>query len=183
MSDVYCTRGPFGISNSGSSPISSCLRGLEPKYMEVWSRGNWTAGCVRKTQLQCEITNSSNEQGKLDGFFTLTTVKVPDFADWSAALEDECREQCLRNCSCLAYSYYERISCMSWRVNLIDLQIFTRGRAYLYIQLVQSELGKSVLVFFTCRFVCLSTYAEWNNPTLKLIKHSVAVCIQSNLTC
>ena len=181
--DNYGTCGPFGICDSGSSPICSCLRGFEPKYMEEWSRGNWTAGCIRKTQLQCEITNSSNQQGKLDGFFRLTTVKVPDIADWSDADEEECREQCLRNCSCLAYSYYERIGCMSWSVNLIDLQKFTRGGADLYIRLVRSELGKSVLVLFTCRYVCLSTFAEWNNPTLKLIKHSVAACIQSSLTC
>ena len=79
--DVYGTCGAFGICNSGNSPICSCLRGYEPKYIEEWSRGNWTSGCVRKTPLQCEKTNSSGQQGKLDGFFRLTTVKVPDFAD------------------------------------------------------------------------------------------------------
>ena len=150
--DVYGTCGAFGICNSGNSPICSCLRGYEPKYIEEWSRGNWTSGCVRKTPLQCERTNSSGQQGKLDGFFRLTTVKVPDFADWSLALEDECREQCLKNCSCMAYSYYSGIGCMSWSGNLIDLGKFTQGGADLYIRLANSELGKNVLVFFTSCF-------------------------------
>ncbi|RVW13827.1 G-type lectin S-receptor-like serine/threonine-protein kinase [Vitis vinifera] len=153
--DVYGTCGAFGICNSGNSPICSCLRGYEPKYIEEWSRGNWTSGCVRKTPLQCERTNSSGQQGKLDGFFRLTTVKVPDFADWSLALEDECREQCLKNCSCMAYSYYSGIGCMSWSGNLIDLQKFTQGGADLYIRLANSEL-------------------EWNMRTPKLIKHLMA---------
>ncbi|RVW13825.1 G-type lectin S-receptor-like serine/threonine-protein kinase [Vitis vinifera] len=153
--DVYGTCGAFGICNSGNSPICSCLRGYEPKYIEEWSRGNWTSGCVRKTPLQCERTNSSGQQGKLDGFFRLTTVKVPDFADWSLALEDECREQCLKNCSCMAYSYYSGIGCMSWSGNLIDLGKFTQGGADLYIRLANSEL-------------------EWNMRTPKLIKHLMA---------
>ncbi|WJZ96245.1 hypothetical protein VitviT2T_014947 [Vitis vinifera] len=38
--DVYGTCGEFGILNSGNSPICSCLRGYEPKYVEEWSRGH-----------------------------------------------------------------------------------------------------------------------------------------------
>ncbi|KAL6333085.1 hypothetical protein AAG906_028268 [Vitis piasezkii] len=167
--DVYGTCGAFGICNSGNSPICSCLRGYEPKYIEEWSRGNWTSGCVRKTPLQCERTNSSGQQGKLDGFFRLTTVKVPDFADWSLALEDECREQCLKNCSCMAYSYYSGIGCMSWSGNLIDLQKFTQGGADLYIRLANSELDKkkdmkaiiSVTIVIGTIAIGICTYFSW----------------------
>ncbi|WJZ96242.1 hypothetical protein VitviT2T_014945 [Vitis vinifera] len=150
--DVYGTCGASGICSSGNSPICNCLKGYKPKYMEEWSRGNWTRGCVRKTPLQCERTNSSGQQGKIDGFFRLTSVKVPDFADWSLALEDECRKQCFKNCSCVAYSYYSSIGCMSWSGNMIDSQKFTQGGADLYIRLAYSELGKNVLVFFTSCF-------------------------------
>ena len=145
--DVYDTCGAFGICNPRDSPICSCLRGYEPKYTEEWRRGNWSGGCVRKTQLQCEITNSSNQQGKQDGFFRLTKVKVPDFADWSSGLEDECREQCLKNCSCIAYSYYSGIGCMSWSGDLIDLQKFNQGSADIYIRLADSELGENIIRF------------------------------------
>ncbi|CBI38487.3 unnamed protein product, partial [Vitis vinifera] len=149
--------------------LENCLRGYEPKYIEEWSRGNWTSGCVRKTPLQCERTNSSGQQGKLDGFFRLTTVKVPDFADWSLALEDECREQCLKNCSCMAYSYYSGIGCMSWSGNLIDLQKFTQGGADLYIRLANSELDKkkdmkaiiSVTIVIGTIAIGICTYFSW----------------------
>ena len=150
--DVYGTCGAFGICNSGNSPICSCLRGYEPMHFQEWSRGNWTGGCVRKKQLQCEITNSSGQQGKTDGFFRLTSVKVPDLEDWSLALEDDCRELCLKSCSCIAYSYYNGIGCMSWSGNLIDLQQFSQSGADLYIRLAHSELGINVVSFFFFTF-------------------------------
>ncbi|KAL6333483.1 hypothetical protein AAG906_028668 [Vitis piasezkii] len=167
--DVYGTCGAFGICNSGTSPICSCLRGYEPKYTEEWSRGNWTSGCVRKTTLQCERTNSSGQQGKIDGFFRLTTVKVPDYADWSLAHEDECREECLKNCSCIAYSYYSGIGCMLWSGSLIDLQKFTKRGADLYIRLAHSELDKkrdmkviiSVTIVIGTIAIAICTYFIW----------------------
>uniref|UniRef100_F6GZ96 non-specific serine/threonine protein kinase n=1 Tax=Vitis vinifera TaxID=29760 RepID=F6GZ96_VITVI len=167
--DVYGTCGAFGICNSGTSPICSCLRGYEPKYTEEWSRGNWTSGCVRKTTLQCERTNSSGQQGKIDGFFRLTTVKVPDYADWSLAHEDECREECLKNCSCIAYSYYSGIGCMLWSGSLIDLQKFTKRGADLYIRLAHSELDKkrdmkviiSVTIVIGTIAIAICTYFLW----------------------
>ena len=144
--DVYGKCGVFGICNPKNSPICSCLRGYEPKSMEKWNRGNWTSGCVRKTPLQCEITNSSIEGGKIDGFFKVTTVKVPDFVEWLAGLENQCEDLCLKNCSCIAYSYYSGIGCMSWSHDLIDVQKFSGRGADLYIRVAGTELGKMVLL-------------------------------------
>ena len=172
--DVYGTCGAFGICNSGNSPICSCLRGYEPMQFQEWSKGNWTGGCVRKKQLQCEITNSSDQQGKTDGFFRLTTMKVPDLEDWSVALEDECKQQCLKNCSCIAYSFYSGIGCMSWSGNLIDMQEFSQSGADLYIRLAHSELGihtYSFIVFLLVIFLVLHVQSGIINPTLKLIKY------------
>ena len=87
--DFYGKCGAFGICNAKNSPICSCLRGYEPRNIEEWSRGNWTGGCVRKRPLRCERINGSMEEGKADGFIRLTTIKVPDFAEWSVALEDD----------------------------------------------------------------------------------------------
>jgi hypothetical protein len=53
--DLYGICGPFGICNSQSSPICSCLKGFEPKNKEEWSKKNWTNGCLRKETLQCEM--------------------------------------------------------------------------------------------------------------------------------
>ncbi|XP_034698090.1 G-type lectin S-receptor-like serine/threonine-protein kinase At1g11300 isoform X2 [Vitis riparia] len=141
--DFYGKCGAFGICNTKNSPICSCLRGYEPRNIEEWSRGNWNGGCVRKRPLQCEMINGSMEEGKADGFIRLTTIKVPDFAEWSVALEDDCKEFCLKNCSCIAYVYYASIGCMSWSRNLIDIQKFSSNGADLYIRVPYSELDKS----------------------------------------
>ncbi|CAK9168059.1 unnamed protein product [Ilex paraguariensis] len=138
--NVYGKCGAFGSCNSLDSPICTCLRGFKPKYKEEWSRGNWTSGCIRKTLLQCERNNTLNEGGKKDGFLRLKTMKVPDFVEWSPALEDNCGSLCLNNCSCIAYSYYPSIGCMHWGGSLIDIQKFPQGGADLFIRVVYSEL-------------------------------------------
>ncbi|KAK4588025.1 hypothetical protein RGQ29_019138 [Quercus rubra] len=126
--DVYGTCGAFGNCYALSSPICSCLKGFEPKIVEEWNRGNWMSGCVRRIPLQCErVNNSSDGGGKEDGFLKLEMIKVPDFAEWSYRTKDDCRKQCLENCSCVAYAYDTGIGCMSWSGNLIDLQKFSTG--------------------------------------------------------
>ncbi|KAK9989766.1 hypothetical protein SO802_030005 [Lithocarpus litseifolius] len=124
--DVYGTYGAFGKCYALSSPICSCLKGFEPKIVEEWNRGNWMSGCVRRTPLQCErVNNRSEGVGKADGFLKLEMVKVPDFAEWTYRTKDDCRKQCLENCSCVAYAYDTGIGCMSWSGNLLDLQKFS----------------------------------------------------------
>ncbi|XP_030528722.1 G-type lectin S-receptor-like serine/threonine-protein kinase At1g11330 [Rhodamnia argentea] len=168
--DVYGTCGSFGSCNPKSSPICSCLRGFKPKNIEEWSAGNWTSGCVRRTPTQCERTNSSLEIGKPDGFFRLENVKVPDFAEWSSG--NNCEALCLANCSCIAYAYFDAITCMIWTVNLIDIQKFSEGGTDIYIRVADSELNynrkkkviilamvitgaaaASVFTFFLCRWM------------------------------
>ena len=95
--------------------------------------------------MQCERTNGSIEVGKIDGFFRVTMVKVPDFVEWFPALKNQCREMCLKNCSCIAYSYNNGIGCMSWSRDLLDMQKFSSSGADLYIRVADTELGKMVL--------------------------------------
>ncbi|XP_059660344.1 G-type lectin S-receptor-like serine/threonine-protein kinase At1g11330 isoform X2 [Cornus florida] len=140
--DAYGKCGPFGSCNVQRSPICTCLQGFDPKDMEGWSRGNWTSGCVRRRQLQCERNNSGGEKGKEDGFLKLKTVKLPAFAEWLFDSEDKCKNQCFNNCSCIAYAYYSGFGCMQWSEDLIDIQEFSNGGADLYIRLAYSELEK-----------------------------------------
>ncbi|KAI3974440.1 hypothetical protein MKX01_017933 [Papaver californicum] len=113
--DVYGKCGPFGICNPLNSPICSCLTGFKPLFDNEWNKGNWSGGCVRNTQLRCQNNVSSSYTD--DGFLKLGSVKVPDFASsfWlgSPTIED-CNKTCLRNCSCIAYSYDSGIGCMKW---------------------------------------------------------------------
>jgi len=143
--ELYGKCGPFGNCNSRKSPICNCLRGFQPKNPDEWYKGNWTGGCVRRKSLQCErLNNGSEAAGKNDGLLKLGNMKVPDFGQWSPSDENECRNKCLTNCSCIAYAYYSGIGCMSWSGDLIDLQEFSTDGAALYIRLEYSELGKSL---------------------------------------
>ncbi|XP_057961787.1 G-type lectin S-receptor-like serine/threonine-protein kinase At1g11300 [Malania oleifera] len=138
--DVYGKCGLFGICNSENSPICSCLGGYEPKNVEEWNRGNWTTGCVRRKQLQCERRKSGGDASKEDGFLNLKMMKVPDFASLSTALQNDCESQCLQNCSCIAYAYSNGVGCMTWGQNLIDTQKLSTGGTDLYIRVAYSEL-------------------------------------------
>ncbi|OWM77578.1 G-type lectin S-receptor-like serine/threonine-protein kinase SD1-13 isoform X2 [Punica granatum] len=137
--DVYGKCGPYGICDPSKSPICSCPRGFKPGNLEEWSRGNWTAGCVRETPTNCGSSNSS----KRDGFLRLQKMKVPAFPEWSFPLENECAKRCLSNCSCLAYAYTEGVGCMSWTGDLLDMQKFSNAGVDIHIRLPRSELGKA----------------------------------------
>ncbi|XP_022140072.1 G-type lectin S-receptor-like serine/threonine-protein kinase At1g11330 isoform X2 [Momordica charantia] len=139
--DVYGACGAFGVCNSQDTSICSCLKGFRPKKAEEWNRGNWTSGCARNLPLECEKNNSSEENGREDGFLKVEMVKVPDFADWIVASEDECRVQCLSNCSCSAYTYKTGIGCMIWRGDLIDIQNFKNFGVDIYVRVAYSDLA------------------------------------------
>ena len=141
--DVYGTCGAFGSCNSMSSPICSCLEGFKPKNTEEWNRQNWTSGCVRRTPLQCMRLNTSGESSKMDVFLKLMMMKVPDFEEWSAAQEDDCRQQCLQNCSCIAYAFDSGAGCMTWTRSLIDTQKISYGTEVdLHIRVAHLKLGE-----------------------------------------
>ena len=89
--------------------------------------------------------NNGSEEGKKDGFLKFNMMKVPDFAAWSSANEDECRLQCLEDCSCLAYVYETGIGCRSWDRNLIDTHKFSKAGVDLYVRVASSELGELIL--------------------------------------
>jgi hypothetical protein len=147
--DSYGACGPFGVCKAAESPICKCLKGFIPKSDKEWSKRNWTGGCVRQTNLFCERhTNKSvSSIGKEHGFLKMKGIKVPDFHEYleSVALDkfEDCKIQCLTNCSCVAYTFVNIIGCLVWFKDLIDVQQFPSGGVDLYIRLAHSELGKS----------------------------------------
>ncbi|XP_057962716.1 G-type lectin S-receptor-like serine/threonine-protein kinase SD1-13 [Malania oleifera] len=145
--DMYGKCGPSGVCNSQESPLCSCLGGYEPKDKEEWSRGNWSRGCVRRRQLQCERIDSGGggAEDESDGFLKDEMMKVPDFAERSPIAEDDCENECLKNCSCAAYANSNGVGCMIWSKGLIDMQKLASGRTTLtdfYIRVAFSEIGK-----------------------------------------
>ncbi|KAG6754764.1 hypothetical protein POTOM_040558 [Populus tomentosa] len=140
--DIYGKCGSFGSCDAQSSPICTCLKGFLAKNQDEWNKGIWTSGCVRMTSLQCDRIQNGSEVGKEDGFMKLEMMKLPTFAEyWSyPSSEQECKDECLRNCSCVAYSYYNGFGCMAWTGNLIDIQKFSEGGTDLNIRQAYTEL-------------------------------------------
>ncbi|KAL2336834.1 hypothetical protein Fmac_011280 [Flemingia macrophylla] len=144
--DIYALCGPFAICNSQKSPTCSCLKGFEPNNQEEWNRQNWTSGCFRRTDLQCERVKGQNASvdAKEDEFLKLQMVKIPDFSEGSTVTPDKCKSQCLGSCSCIAYSHDNGIGCMSWTENLIDMQQFSGAGLDLYIRVAYTEVEHDI---------------------------------------
>ncbi|KAK3432138.1 hypothetical protein EUGRSUZ_E03972 [Eucalyptus grandis] len=143
--EIYGTCGPFGVCNTFSSPICSCLKGFKPRSDEEWNRGNWTGGCVRKMELNCQkyAHAAAMTTVEKDVFWPMKHMKLPDSADYLSNIADAegCRSWCLGNCSCLAFSYVETVGCMAWCKNLIDTQQFSREGKDLFLRLVDVDKG------------------------------------------
>ncbi|KAG8365433.1 hypothetical protein BUALT_Bualt18G0104400 [Buddleja alternifolia] len=116
--------------------MCTCFPEFEPISNGEWDEGNWT-------MLQC---GRKIFGGKEDGFLKMSRVKLPDKSKWFPMFETECRNECLNNCTCMAYAYYDGVGCMMWDEGLIDVQKFTSDGADLYIRLVDSELDNETLV-------------------------------------
>ncbi|KAL3749837.1 hypothetical protein ACJRO7_010890 [Eucalyptus globulus] len=145
--DIYGTCGPFGICNSKNSPICRCVKGFMPRSKEEWNGRNWTRGCIRETELNCQknTSRSPSMQMKKDVFVHMKQMKVPDSAEYSSDPGDveECQSWCMNNCSCLAYSFIQTIGCLVWAEDLMDFQEFSTAGQDVYIRVAHDNTGMS----------------------------------------
>ncbi|KAF8411265.1 hypothetical protein HHK36_003812 [Tetracentron sinense] len=118
--DTYGLCGPYGICNINKAPNCECLKGFTPKSPQDWDVFDTFGGCVRTSSLDCR---------KGEGFVKLTGVKLPDTSDISVNMSmsnKECEVECLKNCSCVAYSIMDingsGNGCVAWFRNLIDIR-------------------------------------------------------------
>ncbi|KAF8108642.1 hypothetical protein N665_0106s0041 [Sinapis alba] len=156
--DVYGVCGPFGMCMMSPSPKCKCFKGFVPKSAEEWKRGNWTDGCVRRTEILCHGNSTSKVS---DVFHPVTNIKPPDFYRFISSVDaDDCYKSCLHNCSCLAFAYIRGIGCLIWNQELIDVMQFSAGGELLSIRLARSELksgnnGKKTIAISLSLFVIL----------------------------
>ncbi|KAK3431974.1 hypothetical protein EUGRSUZ_E04137 [Eucalyptus grandis] len=142
--EIYGKCGPFGVCNQISSPICRCLEGFKPISDEEWNRGNWTRGCLRELELNCQksASTAASTTVKKDRFWKITQMKLPDSADYSLIDDAErCQSWCLENCTCLAYSFVNAIGCMTWSKDLLDTLQLSTGGEELFIRLVDTSAG------------------------------------------
>lgn len=141
--EVYAFCGPFGICNQQSLPFCSCLKGFQASSSNSWNLSDFSAGCARKTRLQCG--NDSLANGKRDKFLEMPNMKLPDHPQTVAVgSSSECESTCLNNCSCTAYAYGDH--CSIWIGDLLNLQQLTStdtSGGTLYLKLAASELPNS----------------------------------------
>ncbi|KAJ6980068.1 hypothetical protein NC653_028023 [Populus alba x Populus x berolinensis] len=133
----YALCGANGICSINSSPMCGCLNGFVPKVQSEWELTDWSSGCVRRTPLNCSG----------DGFQKVSAVKLPQTkTSWfnrSMNLE-ECKNTCLNNCSCTAYSNLDirdgGSGCLLWFDDLLDVRILVENEPDIYIRMAASEL-------------------------------------------
>ncbi|THG17571.1 hypothetical protein TEA_004959 [Camellia sinensis var. sinensis] len=111
-----------GTANKNGCPICECLKGFVPKSTEDWSKGNWTGGCVRRTELLCQknISRLANGTAQNDGFWKLSGLKLPDHFE---------------------YLFNQDYS------DLVDVQQFSTDGNDLFLHLAYSELGQGAEEF------------------------------------
>ncbi|KAF8062596.1 hypothetical protein N665_1196s0002 [Sinapis alba] len=164
--DLYGTCGPNGLCMRSISTTTTCkcLKGFVPKSDDEWNSGNWTRGCVRRTELSsCQGKDTS------DGFYRVANMKPPDSYELvSFGDAEQCRQGCLNNCSCLAFAYINGIGCLVWNKELLDMVQFTEEGEFLFIRLARSELARSkrikiiiVSAISLCLFIILGLAAFW----------------------
>ncbi|GFP89528.1 g-type lectin s-receptor-like serine/threonine-protein kinase at2g19130 [Phtheirospermum japonicum] len=123
---VYAYCGAFGTCNENSLPFCNCLPGFRHKYENDWDLRDYSGGCVRETNLQCE-NNATSPNGRRDRFLARPYVKPPDNSLPSAVgTAGECESACLNNCSCTAYAY-DANGCSLWNGELFNLQQLSEG--------------------------------------------------------
>ncbi|KAG2302623.1 hypothetical protein Bca52824_031274 [Brassica carinata] len=154
--DVYGLCGPFGLCVRSVPPKCKCFKGFEPKYKVEWERGNWTGGCLRRTELDCQ----GNSTGKVANILhPVANIKPPDFYKFANLDAEECYQSCLQNCSCLAYAFIREIGCLMWNQELMDTVQFSAGGELLSIRLARSELdGNKRKKTITASIVSLSLF-------------------------
>ncbi|RDY03389.1 G-type lectin S-receptor-like serine/threonine-protein kinase, partial [Mucuna pruriens] len=144
LCDIYGRCGAYGICTITGSPLCKCLKGFIPKSSQEWNAGNWSQGCVRKKPLSCKGS-------QMDEFVKYEGMKVPDtthtWLDMNIDL-DGCRDKCLNDCSCMAFTNSDiregGSGCVIWLDHLFDIKLLqTGGGQNLYIRVSASDLDKT----------------------------------------
>ncbi|XP_059450903.1 G-type lectin S-receptor-like serine/threonine-protein kinase At4g03230 [Corylus avellana] len=147
--NIYNACGKFGSCNINNRPfVCKCLPGFQPTNPKRWDSGDFLGGCTRKS------TSSDNS----DMFLNLTMMKVsnPD-SDFMVKNETECKNECLDNSQCQAYSYEVaqtsslrrettagNDTCWIWTSDVSNLQEEYTNGVNLFVRVAKSVIESTV---------------------------------------
>ncbi|KAI8007524.1 G-type lectin S-receptor-like serine/threonine-protein kinase [Camellia lanceoleosa] len=162
--DSFKLCGPYGICNIDTSPVCGCLSDkFVPKDSKNWDMTDWSSGCVRMTPLDCHN----------DGFVKFSGIKMPDTREsWynTTMTLEECKEVCLKNCSCTAYTNLDvrgsGSGCLLWFHDLIDLRVSSDNGLDIYIKMASSDLDQQVVYHGKKRTIIIVSLALFSGMLL-----------------
>ncbi|KAL1224989.1 G-type lectin S-receptor-like serine/threonine-protein kinase [Cardamine amara subsp. amara] len=137
---VYRYCGSFGICSEKSQPFCRCPQGFRPKSQKDWDLNDYSAGCVRRTELQCS-------NGDINQFLPLLDMKLADESEVLTRTSlSICASACQGNCSCVAYAHNEGLNqCLVWSKDVLNLQKLeednNEGNTF-YLRLAASDIPK-----------------------------------------
>lgn len=143
--DFYAQCGPNGYCDPYAADTIDCicLPGFEPKSPTDWYARDGTDGCVKKKGVS---TCRNGEK-----FVNLETMKIPDL---SSALFNmnvsmkACKQICLTNCSCVAYSSSDKTGCVTWYEELMDTRVLTDAGQAFYVRVDPIVFGMFLVSLF-----------------------------------
>ncbi|MBA0569147.1 hypothetical protein Golob_006602, partial [Gossypium lobatum] len=136
--DQYKICGAYGSCNIKNSPVCSCMKGFVPKDPNDWEKADWSHGCVQKVPLTCE---------RGEDFLEYPGIKLPETRKaWYDRTIDlkQCKNRCLRNCSCTAYANLDvrdgGSGCILWFGELNDIREYEENGQTIYVRMAASEI-------------------------------------------
>ena len=131
--------GEFSVCNSENAILCKCLPGFQPKYQ---SERDSKDTCERRLHQPC-----GDDDVKIKDFLNLKKVKVRKHGHKvDANNEENCRDKCLNECRCDAYSYADRTAiCWTWLDGLDTIQEDAIGGLDINVRVALSDIGTYVL--------------------------------------
>ncbi|XP_057839999.2 G-type lectin S-receptor-like serine/threonine-protein kinase At4g27290 [Cryptomeria japonica] len=138
----YSTFSSSAYATGNTSDTCTCLQGFRPKNRRALdSQEWWSSGCVRRSPLQCSVTNST------DGFLQVKDKHLADDEAVPYSKEQTlhgCQLACLNNCSCMTFLLTTSSPplCQLWFGDLMNVRNSSGGQSF-YLRLAASELRDS----------------------------------------
>ncbi|KAM2976639.1 hypothetical protein FF2_013686 [Malus domestica] len=143
--EVNVSCGAFSICNQRWYPHCRCLEGFGPKVKENWRLEEFSDSCVRKIPFHYSPG---------DSFLAITNVAYPqNFKEIFHVSIDQCRLECLINCSCtaIAYNFSDSRRCYMWIGDLHNIRTTPYGSDFIrFFSILSSTF--MVMVFFRRRW-------------------------------